>query len=247
MVEAEPIPARVERAIRAAYAQLSAGETRRRVAVRSSATAEDTEAASFAGMNETFLNVRGADAVVDAVRRCWSSLFGARTVFYRAKRASARPTWTSPWSSSARSWRPGPGSCSRSTRLRGHDRLVIEGSFGLGEAVVSGSVSPDRYVVEKDTLAIIAREVTCKELVIEPVARRRHGDSRASRRRGEAAGARPTTRSARWRSSAGGSSALRRRPGHRMVPSMPTARVDAAVAAGDLRRRRAPPRASSTR
>ena len=56
------------------------------VAVRSSATAEDTEAASFAGMNETFLNVRGDDAVVDAVRRCWSSLFGARTVFYRAKR-----------------------------------------------------------------------------------------------------------------------------------------------------------------
>ena len=56
------------------------------VAVRSSATAEDTEAASFAGMNETFLNMRGADAVVDAVRRCWSSLFGARTIFYRAKR-----------------------------------------------------------------------------------------------------------------------------------------------------------------
>ena len=56
------------------------------VAVRSSATAEDTESASFAGMNETYLNVRGADAVVDAVRRCWASLFGARTVFYRAKR-----------------------------------------------------------------------------------------------------------------------------------------------------------------
>ena len=54
--------------------------------MRSSATAEDTAAASFAGMNETFLNVRGDDEVVDAVRRCWSSLFGARTVFYRAKR-----------------------------------------------------------------------------------------------------------------------------------------------------------------
>ena len=64
----------------------SAATTRGAVAVRSSATAEDTESASFAGMNETFLNVRGADAVVDAVRRCWASLFGARTVFYRAKR-----------------------------------------------------------------------------------------------------------------------------------------------------------------
>ena len=53
------------------------------VAVRSSATAEDTAATSFAGMNETFLNVRGADAVIDAVRRCWRSLFGARTIYYR--------------------------------------------------------------------------------------------------------------------------------------------------------------------
>ena len=53
---------------------------------------------------------------------------------------------------------------------------MIEGSFGLGEAVVSGSVSPDRYVVEKDSLAIIAREVRRKELVIEPLGRRRHGD-----------------------------------------------------------------------
>ena len=57
------------------------------VAVRSSATAEDTESASFAGMNETYLNVqRRRRACVDAVRRCWASLFGARTVFYRAKR-----------------------------------------------------------------------------------------------------------------------------------------------------------------
>ena len=54
--------------------------------MRSSATAEDTESASFAGMNETFLNVRDAEAVVTAVRRCWASLFGGRTVFYRAKR-----------------------------------------------------------------------------------------------------------------------------------------------------------------
>ena len=82
MVAAEPVPGSVSEEVRHAYAEL-AGEA---VAVRSSATAEDTESASFAGMNETFLNVRGADAVVDAVRRCWASLFGARTIFYRAKR-----------------------------------------------------------------------------------------------------------------------------------------------------------------
>ena len=87
MVETEPMP-ELARARRSATptSELVGGDADVPVAVRSSATAEDTESASFAGMNETFLNVRGADAVVDAVRRCWSSLFGARTVFYRAKR-----------------------------------------------------------------------------------------------------------------------------------------------------------------
>ena len=133
-------------------AELGEGDPEVAVAVRSSATAEDTESASFAGMNETMLNVRGADAVLDAVRRCWSSLFGARThLLPRANGASARPTWTSRSSSSARSRRPAPASCSRSTPPPGpRDRLVIEGAFGLGESVVSGSVSPDRYVVGKD-------------------------------------------------------------------------------------------------
>src|SRR5690242_6392646 len=83
LVTAGPIPPWLEEAIRSGYAQLGEGVA---VAVRSSATAEDTESASFAGMNETFLNIRGSDAVLDAVRRCWASLFGARTVFYRAKR-----------------------------------------------------------------------------------------------------------------------------------------------------------------
>ena len=81
---AAPIPESVERRASAGLRRACGDEPA--VAVRSSATAEDTEAASFAGMNETFLNIRGADAVVDAVRRCWASLFGARTIFYRAKR-----------------------------------------------------------------------------------------------------------------------------------------------------------------
>ena len=86
MVEEEPVPEWLDEAIAQAYDELAGDDADLPVAVRSSATAEDTESASFAGMNETFLNMRGADAVVDAVRRCWSSLFGARTVFYRAKR-----------------------------------------------------------------------------------------------------------------------------------------------------------------
>jgi pyruvate,water dikinase len=171
MIEAEPIPDAVEAAIRAGYERVAAeaGEADTPVAVRSSATAEDTEAASFAGMNETFLNVRGADAAVDAVRRCWSSLFGARTVFYRAKRGFGQADMDIAVVVQRQVLSTRAGVMFTIDPASGAtDRLVIEGSFGLGEAVVSGSVSPDRYIVHKDDLAILAREVRRKELVIEP-------------------------------------------------------------------------------
>jgi pyruvate,water dikinase len=169
MVEAEPIPAEVDHAIRAAYERLTEGEADDApVAVRSSATAEDTEAASFAGMNETFLNVRGPDAVVDAVRRCWASLFGARTVFYRAKRGFGQADMDIAVVVQRQIQATRAGVMFTIDPASGDTgRLVIEGSFGLGEAVVSGSVSPDRYLVAKADLAIAAREVRRKELAIE--------------------------------------------------------------------------------
>jgi pyruvate,water dikinase len=171
LVEAEPVPAWIEEDIRRAYAELAGADADAAVAVRSSATAEDTEAASFAGMNETFLNVRGADAVVLAVRRCWSSLFGARTVFYRSKRGFGQAEMDIavvvqrqvPAERAGVMFTIDPSTGAA-------DRLVIEGAFGLGESVVSGSVSPDRYVVDKETLALVAREVRRKGLAIEPSA-----------------------------------------------------------------------------
>ena len=169
LIEAEPVPESIAHEVSRAYLALVDPDPEGPVAVRSSATAEDTEAASFAGMNETFLNVRGEADVLVSLRRCWSSLFGARTIYYRAKRgvgeadldiavivqrqiasASAGVMFTVDPATSAA------------------DRLVIEGSFGLGEAVVSGSVSPDRYVVDKDTLTILARDIHPKTAVIEP-------------------------------------------------------------------------------
>ncbi|HEV3048270.1 MAG TPA: phosphoenolpyruvate synthase [Solirubrobacteraceae bacterium] len=164
------IPDWLARRIHAACAK--AGIESVPVAVRSSATAEDTASASFAGMNETFLNVRGADAVLDAVRRCWRSLFGARTVYYRGSRGLGQADMdiavvVQRQIASARSgvmFTVNPASGERG-------EIVIEGAFGLGEAVVSGSVSPDRYVVEKATLAIRAREIRRKELAIEPAAK----------------------------------------------------------------------------
>ncbi|MGH2835114.1 MAG: phosphoenolpyruvate synthase [Solirubrobacteraceae bacterium] len=173
-----PMPEALAQAILAGYAELVGGAVERgvgehgagdAVAVRSSATAEDTASASFAGMNETFLNVRGADGVIDAVKRCWGSLFGARTIYYRGRRGFSQADMDIavvvqrqiPSTRAGVMFTVDPSSGERG-------ELVIEGSFGLGEAVVSGSVSPDRYVVRKDTLSILTRSVRPKELAIEP-------------------------------------------------------------------------------
>jgi pyruvate, water dikinase len=173
-VREAPMPASLSRAIAAAYDGLAAagaaddgGETA--VAVRSSATAEDTASASFAGMNETFLNVRGAEQVIAAVQRCWVSLFGARTIYYRGRRGFSQAEMDIavvvqlqiPSTRAGVMFTADPAGS-------GREELVIEGSFGLGEAVVSGSVSPDRYVVSKRDLAITTRSVRPKELTIEP-------------------------------------------------------------------------------
>ncbi len=168
LFDSTPVPAAMERDIRAAYERLAVGSTEAAVAVRSSATAEDTTEASFAGMNETFLNVRGADDVVDAVRRCWRSLFGGRTVYYRAVNGYSQADMDIAVVVQLQiaSTRAGVMfTVNPATGDRGE--LVIEGSFGLGEAVVSGAVSPDRYLIEKATLAIRRREVHSKEITIE--------------------------------------------------------------------------------
>ena len=164
------MPGWLSEAIVNAYRELCGDEGEIPVAVRSSATAEDTASASFAGMNETFLNVRGAQAVVDAVQRCWASLFGSRTVYYRAKRGFDQAGMdiavvVQRQIASARA-----GVMFTIDPASGRtDRIVIEGAFGLGESVVSGRVSPDRYIVDKDGLGIVAREVRRKELAIEPL------------------------------------------------------------------------------
>ena len=164
-VWASEMPSWLADAIAAAYAQLCHGERDAPVAVRSSATAEDTASASFAGMNETFLNVRGRDAVIDAVKRCWQSLFGARTVYYRAQRGFSQSEMDIAVvvQRQIASTRAGVMfTADPATGDRNH--LVIEGSFGLGEAVVSGQVSPDRYVVEKWDMSVLVRSVRPKEL-----------------------------------------------------------------------------------
>jgi pyruvate,water dikinase len=106
--------------------------------------------------------------VVDAVRRCWASLFGARTVFYRAKRGLGQADMDIAVVVQQQIASTRAGVMFTIDPATGRDdRLVIEGSFGLGEAVVSGQVSPDRWVVAKRTLHVLAHETRHKELVIE--------------------------------------------------------------------------------
>jgi len=167
-VSESEMPMWLEQAIGAAYDHLAEHEADVPVAVRSSATAEDTASASFAGMNETFLNVRGKEAVIDAVKRCWQSLFGARTIYYRGQRGFSQSDMDIavvvqrqiPSTRAGVMFTIDPATGER-------DHLVIEGSFGLGESVVSGQVSPDRYVVEKSNASILVRSVRPKELTIE--------------------------------------------------------------------------------
>ena len=141
-------------AIGAAYDELCPGELDAPVAVRSSATDEDAAPGSFAGMNNTFLNVRGHGAVIEAVKRCWQSDMDIAVVVQRqipSTRAGVMFT------------------VDPVTNVRDH--LVIEGSFGLGESVAKGLVSPDRYVVEKSSMRVVARSVLPKALTIETARR----------------------------------------------------------------------------
>jgi pyruvate,water dikinase len=167
MIETETLPGALEDTICEAYLSLGGGDSYVAVAVRSSATAEDTASASFAGMNETKLNVRGTISLLDAVRKCWSSLFGARTIYYRAQNGFPQADMDIAVVVQCQIEATRAGVMFTIDPATGaSDRLVIEGAFGLGESVVSGSVSPDRYVVSKDDLAIEKREVRHKEMEV---------------------------------------------------------------------------------
>jgi pyruvate,water dikinase len=137
----------VPRAAADAYAALGDDPP---VAVRSSACAEDSETASYAGQQETYLHVRGADAVLDRVRDCWGSFFSERAIFYRERKGSLDDLGMAVVvQRMVRSDVAGVlFTCDPVHRRR--DRMVVEAVLGLGEAAVSGSVTPDHYVLKRD-------------------------------------------------------------------------------------------------
>jgi pyruvate,water dikinase len=138
--------------ILSAYHALGSGVV---VAVRSSATGEDGKDASFAGMNATITNVSGDDGLVDAVLRCWMSLFSPRVITYRASREfTADPAMAVVIQQMVNSEKAGVAFTADPSN-GAEDRVVIEGAFGLGEVVVSGEVEPDTYIVSKETLEVL--------------------------------------------------------------------------------------------
>lgn len=136
------------------------------VAVRSSATGEDGADASFAGMNATFTNISGEEPLVDAVQRCWASLFSPRVVSYRASRGfTADPAMAVVVQQMIASERSGVAFTADPT-TDAVDRVVVEAAFGQGEVVVSGSVEPDTYIVAKESGEILSRRIGFKSFKI---------------------------------------------------------------------------------
>jgi phosphohistidine swiveling domain-containing protein len=167
--EAAAVPPDVERALLAAYDQLGQGA----VAVRSSATAEDLPEAAFAGQQDTFLNVIGPDALLDAVRRCWASLWTDRAIAYRTRLGLDQRTVKLavvvqrmvPAEAAGVLFTAHPVSGAR-------DAIVIDASPGLGEAVVSGLATPDHVVLRRGRRGwrIAERRLGQREVVVRAIA-----------------------------------------------------------------------------
>ncbi|RJS79464.1 phosphoenolpyruvate synthase [Candidatus Bathyarchaeota archaeon] len=164
LIESTPMPKDIEKAIREAYEELCKRLNNEVfVAVRSSATAEDLPDASFAGQQETYLNVKGADDVVKNTVKCWSSLFTPRAIFYRNQKGFAHEKVFISVGIQKMVNPKAAGVMFTINPVTGDPtKIVIEGNYGLGEAVVSGAVTPDDYIVDKDTLKIVDRRIAKK-------------------------------------------------------------------------------------
>jgi pyruvate,water dikinase len=175
MVEAQPFPADLEKAIRDAFAALSAGNTDATFAVRSSATAEDLPDASFAGQQETFLNVHGIEDVLHKMKEVFASLYNDRAISYRVHKgfAHADVALSAGVQRMVRSDLGAAGVMFTIDTESGFEDVVfITSSYGLGETVVQGAVNPDEFYVHKPMLkagkrAVIRRNLGSKLIQME--------------------------------------------------------------------------------
>jgi phosphohistidine swiveling domain-containing protein len=158
------MPDEIAAAIRQAYAKL--GRDKLAVAVRSSATAEDLPGMSFAGQQETYLNMRGEAMVLEAVKRCWASLWTARAIGYRAHHGLAPEDVSLAVVVQELVPADAAGILFTANPLTGaRDQVMMNAAWGLGEAIVGGQVTPDMVIVDKASGTIISQEITEKDVM----------------------------------------------------------------------------------
>ncbi len=178
-----PFTPQLEKDIQDAYQQLSDGEPEASFAVRSSATAEDMPDASFAGQQETFLNVQGIDAVMVAIKHVFASLFNDRAISYRVHQGYDHRgvALSAGVQRMVRSDLASSGVMFTIDTESGFDQVVfITSAYGLGEMVVQGAVNPDEFYVHKSTLnkgkpAIVRRNLGSKKLHMIYADNKEHG------------------------------------------------------------------------
>ena len=135
------------------------------VAVRSSATAEDSSEASFAGQQETFLNIKGKENVIEAVKKCWASLFTARSVYYRIKKGFKHENVLIAVVVQEMINSDKSGVIFSRDPVASQDNIVVEAVFGLGEGIVSGKIEPDHYIVDRE-LKIVNKRIAEKKIAL---------------------------------------------------------------------------------
>jgi rifampicin phosphotransferase len=180
MLESAPLPNALVDSILAAYRGLGGGA----VAVRSSATAEDLPGAAFAGQQETFLNVIGEPSLLKAVRGCWASLWSERAISYRQRQRLDQGSITMAVVVQKMAAAEAAGVMFTADPVTGsRESILLDANPGLGEAVVAGLVTPDRFVIRRRGLRVTEHRPGRREVVIRP---KEGGGTERSRERGGA-------------------------------------------------------------
>ncbi|MDI6730571.1 MAG: phosphoenolpyruvate synthase, partial [Candidatus Altarchaeum sp.] len=157
------MPEEISNEIKKAYHKMC-GQNDTFVAVRSSATAEDLADASFAGQQDTYLNIIGDNNVVYNVQKCWASLFTGRATFYRTEQKfNHMQTYLAVVVQRMINSQVS-GVMFTASPVTGEDVIIIEGAYGLGEFVVGGIVTPDTYLVDKKTIDIIDKKISVQKI-----------------------------------------------------------------------------------
>jgi len=169
MISAATVPKELERIITESYEKLAKRENVKEpfVAIRSSATAEDLPDASFAGQQESYLNVTGVSNVIQSVKECYSSLFTDRAIFYRVQKGFNHMDVALSAIVQMMCYSESSGVMFTMDPTNGDESVIlVEGSFGLGEYVVKGTVTPDDYYVDKGSMKIIRKNIPTKTVML---------------------------------------------------------------------------------